>query len=54
MDQVALVDVLPSAEPRPSHAAAIEDMGEGALDQFAAPAYTYRAQPADFNRARLA
>jgi len=36
MDQVAFVDVLASAQPRPAHAAAIEDMGEAALDQFAA------------------
>jgi hypothetical protein len=30
MDQAALVDILPSAQPSP-HAAAIEDMGEGPL-----------------------
>ena len=39
MDQVALVEVLPSAQPCSTHAAAIEDMGEGALDHFSAPAH---------------
>jgi hypothetical protein len=39
MDQIALGDVLASAQPGPSHAAAIEDMGEGPLDQFAAPSH---------------
>ena len=37
MDQVALVEVLPSTQPGAAHAAAIEDMSEGALDQRAAP-----------------
>ena len=36
VDQVALVDIRPSAQPRPPHAAAIEDVGERALDLFAA------------------
>jgi hypothetical protein len=53
VDQVALVDVLASAQPRPSHAAPIEDVGEGALDQFAAPTHGLAPIP-DFNRARLA
>ena len=39
MDQIALVEVFPSAQPSPSHAAAIEDMGEGAFDHLAAPAH---------------
>ena len=34
-----LVEVLPSAQPCSTHAAAIEDMGEGALDHFSAPAH---------------
>ena len=34
MDQVALVNVLPTAQPGPPHAAAIEDMGEAALDHL--------------------
>jgi hypothetical protein len=33
------VDILASAQPSPTHTAAIEDMGEGPLDQFAAPAH---------------
>ena len=49
MDQVALVEVFPSAQPGAAHAAAIEDMGEGALDQLAAPAHglapDIRSQP---------
>ena len=49
MDQVALVEVLPSAQPGAAHAAAIEDMSEGALDQLAAPAHglapDIRSQP---------
>jgi hypothetical protein len=39
VDQIALVDILASAQPSPTRAAAIEDMGEGPLDQFAAPAH---------------
>src|ERR1700755_2782461 len=39
VDQIALVDVLASAQPGAPHAAAIEDMGEGPLDQLAAPAH---------------
>jgi len=39
MDQVALVDVFPAAQPCAAHAAAIEGMGEAALDVFAAPAH---------------
>src|ERR1700683_2667757 len=49
MNQVALVEVLPPAQPGAAHAAAIEDMGEGALDQLAAPAHglapDIRSQP---------
>src|SRR5271169_448203 len=45
MDQVALVDVLASAQPRPAHAAAIEDLGEAALDQFAASAHRLAPDP---------
>src|ERR1700693_5569840 len=49
MDQVALVEVLPPAQPGAAPAAAIEDMGEGALDQLAAPAHglapDIRSQP---------
>src|SRR5208337_1045948 len=45
MDQVALVDILASAQPGAAHAAAIEDMGEAALDQFAAPAHRLAPDP---------
>src|ERR1700723_956418 len=45
MDQISLVHVLASAQPRPSHAAAIEDMGERTLDQFAAPAHGLSPDP---------
>ena len=45
MDQIALVDVLPSTQKSPSHAAAIEDMGEGPLDPFAAPAHGFAPDP---------
>jgi hypothetical protein len=51
MTIAALVDIL--AQPSPTHAAAIEDMGEGPLDQFAAPAHRLAPIP-DLNRARLA
>ena len=36
VDQVSLVDVLATAQPRPAHAAAIENVGEAPLDHFAA------------------
>src|SRR5271166_6607552 len=39
MDQVTLVNVLASTQPRPAHAAAIEDMGKAAFDHFPAPAH---------------
>src|SRR4051794_30937548 len=34
MDQVALVDILPAPQPRPAHTTAVQDVSEGALDQF--------------------
>jgi hypothetical protein len=34
MDEVALLHILPAAQPDPPHAAAIEDQSEAALDQF--------------------
>lgn len=39
MDQVALMNVLAPAQPRAAHAAAIEHMGEAALDHFSASAH---------------
>src|SRR3954451_21930580 len=34
MDQVALVDVLPAPQPCPAQATPVQDVSEGALDQF--------------------
>ena len=45
MDQIALVDILASAQPGPPHAAAIEDMGEGSLDHLAAPPHRLAPDP---------
>jgi len=45
MDQITLVDVLASAQPCPTHAAAIEDMGEGTLDQFGSSAHGLAPDP---------
>ncbi len=49
VDQLALVEVRPSAQPCSTHAAAIEDMGEGPLDHFSPSAHglapDIRSQP---------
>ena len=34
VDQIALVDILPAPQPRPAQATAVQDVREGALDQF--------------------
>ena len=34
MDQIALVDVLPAPQPRPAHSTPVQDVSEGALNQF--------------------
>src|SRR4051812_49506673 len=34
MDQIALVDILPVPQPRPAHPTPVQDVREGALDQF--------------------
>jgi hypothetical protein len=47
------VEVFASAQSSAPLAAAIEDVGEGALDQLAAPAHGFAPDPG-FNRARLA
>ena len=39
MDQIALVDVHAASQPRMAHAATIKNMGEAALDHFAAFAH---------------
>jgi hypothetical protein len=38
-------EVFASAQPRPPHAAAIEDMSEGTLDEFAAPTHGLSPNP---------
>jgi hypothetical protein len=53
MDQVALVDVLASAQPGPAHAAAIEDMAKER--STSSPRRRIVSRPIrDFSRARLA
>ena len=37
VDQVALVNIVAPAQPGPAHAAAVEVMGEGSLDDFRPP-----------------
>src|SRR5207344_3505114 len=39
MDQIALVDILAPAQPGPPHAASVEIMGEGSLDDFRPPSH---------------
>src|SRR3954449_1163907 len=34
MDQIALVDILPAPQPRPAHPTPVQDVSEGALDEF--------------------
>jgi hypothetical protein len=34
MDQIALVDVLPALQPRPPQTTPVQDVSEGALDEF--------------------
>ena len=34
VDQIALVDVLPAPQPRPAHTAPVQDVSEGAFDEF--------------------
>src|SRR3954464_9788359 len=34
VDQIALVDVLPAPQPCPAHPTAVQDVSEGALDEF--------------------
>ncbi len=45
MNQVALVNVLESAQPTAARDAAIEDIAEGAFDQFAASAHGLASDP---------
>src|SRR3954451_1655065 len=45
VDQVALVDIFTSAQPGPAHAASIEIMGEGPLDDFRPPSHRLLAKP---------
>src|SRR3954462_6119761 len=34
MDQIALVAILPAPQPRPAHSTPVQDVREGALDEF--------------------
>src|SRR4051794_13066812 len=34
VDQIALMDILPAPQPRPAHPTSVQDVSEGALDQF--------------------
>src|SRR5215210_3870273 len=34
MDQIALVDILPAPQPRPAQTTPVQDVSEGALDEF--------------------
>ena len=34
MDQIALVDILPAPQPRPAQTTSVQDVSEGALNQF--------------------
>ena len=52
MDQITFVDVLATAQPRAAHAAAIQNMGEAALDHLAALAHGLAPDPR-FQPARL-
>jgi hypothetical protein len=45
MDQIALVDIFASAQPGPAHAASVEIMGEGPLDDFRPPPHRLLADP---------
>ncbi len=45
IDQIVLVDVLASAQPRAAQAAAIERVSEGTLDRLAAPAHGFAPGP---------
>src|SRR3954447_20439611 len=45
MDQIALVDIFASAQPSPAHAAAVEIMGEGSLDDFGPPPHRLLTNP---------
>ena len=45
MDQIALLDILASAQSGAPHAASIEIMGEGPLDDFRSPSHRLLANP---------
>ena len=34
MDQIALMDILPAPQPRPAQTTSVQDVSEGALNQF--------------------
>jgi hypothetical protein len=45
VNEVALVDVLAASEPAPPHAAALEGVGEGSLDDLGAFSHRRLADP---------
>ena len=45
VDQIALVNVFASAQPGPPHAASVEIMGEGPLDDFRPQPHCLLADP---------
>ena len=45
MDQIALVDVLPAPQPRPAKTTPVQDVSEGALDEFRPVAHRLPADP---------
>ena len=53
VDQIALVNVLATAQPRAAYAASIKNMGEAALDPFRLGFRMALLPTADFSRPRL-
>jgi hypothetical protein len=45
VDQIAFVDIFASAQPGPPHAASVEIVGEGSLDDFRPPPHRLLADP---------
>src|SRR6478735_3518496 len=45
VDQIALVDIFASAQTSPAHAASVEIMGEGSLDDFRPPPHRLLTNP---------
>src|SRR5207344_1018800 len=45
VDQIALMDILAPAQPGPAHAASVEIMGKGSLDDFRPQPHRLLADP---------